>query len=146
MSFDRSDPIDLAALKAEVNTDPLGMGYPLNNVTQIVKLINDPDANLGNETVAETLTVAMLLDVVDMADFDAQQVSDGERRFIESFLGRDLNEDIDRWKVKIRSAFQVNSGTSAAIEALVRRRSRAEVLFDDGTNLRREDWYAARDF
>ncbi len=145
MAFNRNDPSDLATLKAEVETDPLGMGYPLNNVTQIIKLINDPDDNLGNETVAETLTVAMLLDVVDMADFDGPQVSDGERRFIESFLNRDLNEDIDRWKDKIRSAFQVNSGTSNAIAALVRRVSRAEVLFDDGTSLVREDWYAARD-
>lgn len=145
MAFDRGNPADLAALKSEVELDPITMGYDALNPNQLVRLLNDPADNVGGETTAETLNVARLLDVVDMADFDAPQVTDGERRFIESFLNRDFNEDIDRWKAKIQSAFQSNSGTSDAIDALVRPLSRGEVLFGDGTVLTREDWYAARD-
>jgi hypothetical protein len=144
MSFDRSNPADLLALKTEVETDPIAMGYQLNNPTQIVRLLNDPSLNLGGDTVSQELTVALLLDVTDPSDLDAQQVGDGERRFIESFLGRDLGENIDRWKAKIQSAFKVNSPTSLAIGALERPISRAEVLFGVETVLVREDWYAAR--
>ena len=145
MAFDRSSAADKAALKSEVETDPIAMGYPLPQPAQIIKLINDPADNVGGETTTDELTVALLLDVVDMADFDHPAVSDGERRFIESFLNRELGENIDRWRVKIRSAFQANSGTSQAINALVRPLSRAEVLFGEGTVLVREDWFAARD-
>ncbi len=145
MSFNRTDPVDLLALKIEVETDPIGMGYPLNHVTQVIKLINDPADNVGGQTVGQPLNVALLLDVMVMADFDAVQVTDGERRYIESFLNRDLDQDIDRWKAKIQEAFRTNSATAVAIGALVRPMSRAEVLFGEGTVLTRDDWYAARD-
>jgi len=145
MAFDRGSAADLLALKTEVETDPISMGYVLTNVTQLIKQINDPAANVGGDTVAQELNVALLLDVVDTDDFDAPQVTDGERRFIESFLNRDFNENINRWKEKIKLAFRATSGTSQAIDALVRPISRAEVLFGEGTSLTRDDWFAARD-
>jgi len=145
MAFNRNDPVQLLALTNEITQDPLGMGYDIDRVNIGVKLINDPEGNIGGETTAETLTVSMLLDVMDIDDFDSNQVSDGERRFIESFINRDLNQDIDRWKAKIRSAFKTNSTTSGAIAALVRRISRAEFLFGENTQLVKEDWFAARD-
>ena len=85
MAFDRSDSADLLALWNEVTLDPLGFNYNPDGVNDIVKKINDADLNFSLDptaTVAEELTTAMLLDVVDMADFDAPQVTDGERRFI----------------------------------------------------------------
>jgi len=145
MAFNKNDPAQVSALKNEITLDPIAMGYDIDRVNVGLKLINDPANNLGGDTVEEMLTVAMLLDVVDMGDFDSNQVSDGERRFIESFLNRDLNQDIDRWKVKIRSAFKINSTTAQAIAALVRPISRATVLFGANTNLVKEDWFAARD-
>ena len=40
--FDRNDSADLAALKSEVNTDPLGLGYNpgSGDVRNILDLIN----------------------------------------------------------------------------------------------------------
>ncbi len=145
MAFDRTDAAQVAQLKSEIVTDPLSMGYDIDAANAGLKLINDPANNLGGETTAEMLTVSMLLDVMDIGDFDSNQVSDGERRFIESFINRDLNQDIDRWKAKIQAAFKANSTTSDAIDALVRPLSRAEVLFGNDTSLVKEDWFAARD-
>ncbi len=146
MAFDSNNSADLLKLKTEVNTDPISMGYdPAGPTVPLLKLLNEPASNVGGETIAETLTTGILLDVMVISDFDSNQVTDGERRFIESFLGRDFSTDIDQWKTKIQSAFKSNSSTSQAIDSLVRPRSRAEVLFEDGTLISRTDWFAARD-
>ena len=147
MAFDRNDPADLTALWNEVTLDPLSFGYNPDGVNDIVRKINDADLNFSLDptaTVAEKLTVALLLDVIETADFDSPQVTDGERRYIESFMGRELNEDVDRWKAKIQAAFQTNSTTSQAIDALVRNVSRAEKLWGEGTTIVKDDWFAAR--
>jgi len=35
MTFDRTDPADLLALKTEVNTDPISMGYDVNTIFRL---------------------------------------------------------------------------------------------------------------
>ena len=148
MAFNRGNPADLLALKAEVETDPLSMGYASvsNNVTQLLKLINDPSNNVGGETVLGELTPETLLDSVDFAELGGNQVGAGGRRGIHyMFEVAERFENIDRWRQKIIDAFPSNGPTVAAINALSRPLSRAEVLFGEGTDMVREDWYAARD-
>lgn len=147
MAFDRTNPADLAALHAEVNNDPILMGYAavIDNTTQLLKLINDPGNNAGGETAGVQLTVGLLLEHMLPSDFDAVQVSDGERRYIESFLGRDFSLNIERYRPQIVAAFRANSTTVSNLNALSRPLSRAEVLFGEGTVIVRDDWIAARD-
>ena len=142
--FDRTDQASLDALWNERTLDPIGMGYSAND-TQFVNEINDPASNVGNETTFRTLTTGTLLGHIIPADFDAQQVSDGERRYIESFLGREFGSVIEDYRSKIRSAFKLNSTTVANIDSDLRRLSRAEVLFGEDTILTKYDWWAARD-
>jgi len=145
MAFNRGNPADLLALKTEVETDPISMGYTLNNVTQLIKTINDPADNVGGDTTGVVLTTGNLLTAMIPDDLDAQQVGDGERRYIEAFLGRDFNEIIEPYRAQIRNAFKTNSTTVANLDALIQPLSRAEVLFGEDTILVREDWFVARD-
>lgn len=144
MAFDRSDTADLAALKSEVETDPISMGYPLNNPNQIIKIINDPDDNVGNDQVAEDLTTGNLLANIVPSDMEDPQFTEGERTYIHSFTVRGFEEVIEAYRTKIRDMFQSASQTVANLDAMQRTLSRAEVLFGEGTVLVRDDWYAAR--
>lgn len=147
MAFDRTDSADLLALKNEVNNDPISMGYAavIGSTTQLLKLLNDPVNNVGNETTNQTLTPRILLKEMVVADFDSNSVTDGERRYLEAFFNRpDLDESIEEFRAKIRDAFKTNSTTVANIDALIRTLSRAEVLFGEGTVISRDDWLAAR--
>ncbi len=51
--FDAANPADLAALKSEVNTDPISMGYAavINQTQPLLKLLNEPENNVGSETI-----------------------------------------------------------------------------------------------
>jgi hypothetical protein len=145
--FDVNDPVDLAALKSEQANDPVSMGYAaVDGQTQkTLGLFNDADSNVGGETTNLELTTAVLLTAMVPADLGAQQVDDGERRYIESFLNRDFETVIEPWRAQIRDAFRTNSDTVIAIDALFRDISRAEVLFGSGTVISKSDWIAARD-
>jgi hypothetical protein len=147
MAFDQANAANLAALKSEVNTDPVAVGYNATsgNTQALLKLLNDASNNPGGETTNQTLTVGVLLDVMMVSDFDAQQVSDGERRYLEAFMNRDFDVVIEPYRAKIRDAFKSGSTTVNAIDALIRPLSRAEVLFGEGTVISRADWLAARD-
>jgi hypothetical protein len=147
MAFDRNDSADLLALKNEINLDPIGMGYVsvIDSTNLLLKLINNSANNVGGETVAKRLTPELLLDVLVVDDFAGNQVTDGERRFLEVFLNKERTEDIEKYREKIRQTFKTNSATVVALDALVRPLSRAEVLFGENTVIFREDWVAARD-
>ena len=147
MAFDVNDPVDLLALNNEVNNDPLALGYnPDANVNTLLGLLNDPDNNTGGETANQKLTPRVLLSQVVLSDYDSNQVTDGERRYIEAFFNRqNLDEEIEEFREKIRNAFKTNSTTVANIDALVRQLSRAEVLFGAETKISKSDWIAARD-
>ena len=147
MAFDVTDPADLLALQVEQATDPIGMGYAAvdGSTGRTLALFNDPEKNVGGETTNVELTTGVLLDVMVPSDLGAQQVDDGERRYIEALMNRPFDEMIERWRVQIRNAFRTNSATVAAIDALFRTMSRAEVLFGVGTVISKSDWFAARD-
>lgn len=147
MAFDNTNQANLTALKTEVLDDPINMGYAsvIDQTNNLLKLLNNPDNNVGGETTGVNLTPAHLLDALDPSDLASAQVSVGELDFIASFMGRDLDQDIERWRAKIISVLPNNSATETALNALSRTLSRAEVLFGVGTEISREDWFRARD-
>lgn len=146
MAFDRNNPTHLTQLKDEVTNDPLGMGYnPDGNTNQLLRLLNDPDNNVGTETIGKLLTVELLHDALVPQDIDSAQVTDGERRYLESFLCREFEINIERFRTKIRALFQSNSATVTNLDAQTRKKSRAEVLFGVDTIIEPGDWYIARD-
>ena len=142
MAFDRTNPADLAALKTEVNTDPITMGYdPTGSTAQLLKLLNDPAENLGGETAARVFDISALLDALDPADLDAQQTNAHAAQWINTIV---QNGDTEPYKNKFRDLFAANSATVTALDAQVSALSRGEVLFGQATNITREDWFAAR--
>lgn len=153
MAFDRGNPADLLALKTEVNTDPIGMGYAaqLNNTAQLLKLLNDPANNVGGDTSDRVFDSLSLLDALEPGDLEAQQTNAHAAAYTQILVAQfNLGDGIEAYKAKWRSMFQANSATVIALDAQVRLLSRAEVLFDaptftDFTVISREDWAAARD-
>ena len=147
MSFNINDPADLLALKNEVNNDPASMGYAavVDNTSQLLKLLDDPDNNVGGETIEVELTAEVLLDVIDTSDFASNQVDQGERDWIKMCFDYALSGvPIEKYRSKIKGIFQSNSTTNSNIDALLRNLSRAEVLFGAGVSISRSDWIAAR--
>jgi hypothetical protein len=150
MAFDRNDPADLAALKSEVETDPIGMGYAaqLSNTAQLLKLLNEPANNVGGETGNRVFDYAALLDALDPNELDAQQTEGGAGDYIVALMalsGAGRVQDLEPWKQKFRGMFSANGATVTALDAQTSPLSRAEVLFGQGTIITREDWFAARD-
>lgn len=147
MTFDRFNQAHLSALKTEILTDPIAMGYTsvIDNTTQLLKLLNDKVNNVGGETVANILTVELLHEALNQGDLDDPQVTTGKLEYIKSFLARDFNEDIERFRVKITASFKAGSLTVTNLNNQLRALSRAEVLFGEGTYIERQDWFDARD-
>lgn len=143
MAFDRNNAADLAALKLEVETDPIGMGYNPISDQQVIKPINDPDANVGGETVARTFDHFAMLEALDPADLEAQQTNTGAGAYVQALAI--YQGDISSFKAKFRALFAGNSATVTALDAQTRPLSRAEVLFGVDTVITAPDWWAARD-
>ena len=147
--FDATDPADLLALKTEVNTDPIGMGYDVNaNVTTLMRLLNDPANNVGGETVGESFTPRLMLDVLEPGDLTTGgQFTEGEQTWIRLLMesSATLDDDIELFRAKFISVFPANATTVTNLAARLRDLSRAEVLFGEGTTLSNQDWFAARD-
>ena len=143
--FDRTDPADLLALKTEVDTDPICMGYlPVLGTAAMLDLLNNPAKNLGGEIGRVLLTSGVLLDVLVPSDLD--EIDDGERSYIEAMINRDFDTDIERYREQIREALLLDSETVFAMDTLMERISRAEALFGRSTVIGKSDWFAARDF
>ena len=159
MPFDPSDPVqyaaDLAALKNEVETDPVNVGYNLNGQTnKIIFLLNDPDSNTGGlgrgETVNDTLTIRKLWEICADNPDDLTphgQYSAGDQFVMQQVfeISSSLDDDIEWARARIIALFPAQDGIVDAINALTRVKSRAEVLFGDGYFVTTDNWYAARD-
>ena len=150
MAFDRNDAADLLALKTEVNTDPIGMGYdPAGNTTQLLKLLNDPASNVGGDMVAGDITPRIMLrDVIDPGDLTpGGQFEQGELEFVKMVMeiSQLPDDDLSEMRTKLEAVFPANTTTGAAFRALSRAISRAEALFGVDTVISRDDWFAARD-
>ena len=151
MAFDVTNPTDLAALKSEVNTDPIGMGYDPAGPTQaILDLLNDPENNVGNETTGAPLTTRALWEI--SADNSDDLTPHGNFSVGDQFVVQQLFEissgpgdDLSWARTKLRALFPANDGFVTDLDALIRTLNRAEVLFGEGTAISRTDWITARD-
>lgn len=149
MAFDITDPINLLELKNEVANDPISMGYAavVDQTNPLLKLLNDPDNNIGAETAVQEITPEVLIDVIDVAEYGGNQVAQGDRDWVKMVfdLGLFAGADIEKFRTKIKGIFPTNGITNTNIDNLVRPLSRAEVLFGAGTAISKQDWFVARD-
>jgi hypothetical protein len=149
MSFDNTDPVQLALLNAEVNNDPIGMGYAavINTSKQVTKLLNDPDKNVNGDTASRVFDVAAMMDALNPTDYGSQQTSLGTPDYVLTLVNIEGREsrDISIYKTKFRSMFAANSATVTALDAQQADLSRAEFIFGQGTVITTSDWIAARD-
>ena len=153
MAFDRNDPVQLAELKDEMNTDPLGIGYdPLGANQPNVDLINAKNYTVDKPKIsAAAVRSATTLDAYDGVLADKQEWlrwMTGTNGFDEENM--DVTPDLrvqltgdggaSIWAVGERPEME------AAMLALIETAgSRAEVLWGHGTSISTADWAAARD-
>ena len=153
MSFDRNDPADLLALKTEVTTDPLGLGYDTDaNVTQITDIINSKDFTVSKPKISSAL-------VRSTCTYDAYNgLAIDEQEWLTWMTGSNGYEEENMtvtddlrtqlagsgsdsiWAVADRTAM-----VTAMTELIDVHGSRAEVLFGYGTSISTDDWTTARD-
>lgn len=148
MAFDRTDPADLAALKSEVEVDPIGMGYAavIDKTKDLLELLNEPANNVGGETAARVFDVFAMLDAFDPTDLDDNQTVNGAANYVHILVELwNAERSITAYKDKFRSCFAPTSATVVALDAQNAALSRAEVLFGQGTIITKDDWFAARD-
>ena len=146
MAYDINDPADLAALKSEATTDPIGMGYDINGATQqLLKQFNDPALNVNGDVSARAFSAESLMDALDPTEFDSPQTQAEAAQYSHILVEMAAYSDIEPYKAKWRAMFAANSATVAALDSQTSALSRAEVLFGAGTNISRDDWFAARD-
>ncbi len=147
MAFDRSNTIDLQQLYDERTINPISMTYPTND-NQFIKVINDPNDNVGGETIGRVFNVASLLDALDPQNFDAQQTVTDAAVYTQTLVTASQLEGVDiaPYKAKWRNMFAANSSTVVALDAQTTPLSRTEVLWGEGTSLVSDDWVAARIF
>jgi len=145
MTFDVNDSADLAALKTEVNNDPITMGYAavVSQTTLLLKLLNDPANNVGGETAATPLTPETLWDAVDAGEYSGNPLGD-QRGLIDILLNRDPGTNLEPMRAKVLDIFG-NGPTEDALALQTSALSRSEVLFGQGTIISRTDWATARD-
>jgi hypothetical protein len=151
MAFDRTDPADLLALKTEVTTDPIGVGYDVNGATKdILAMLNDAELNPGNETTGAPLTARVLWEI--SADSPDDLTPHGQFSVGDQFVMQQLfeissgpDDDLSWARARVLNLFPANDGIPQAINALLRGLSRAEVLFGTDTIISQQDWFAARD-
>lgn len=148
VSFDRSNPAHLAALKAEIATDPAGMGYvPSGGTVELLAKLNNPALNVGGDTLlrpTEELDIPDIAAVINPSEYAALSAYD--QQWVIMFINRPADEMLRPYQAKFLSLFGAGSVTRAAALALrTKDASRAEVLFGVNTVIAREDWFAARD-
>lgn len=161
MSFDRNNPADLAALKTEVETDPLGLGYDYTsgNTALVVNGINEV------RTVAPTFIASKpnisAADVRAICTYDAyNNLSIDEQEWIRWVTGTNgVQQESLRVTPDLRQALAGDPVANSAIWAASNRNtmnplmlglmdvpaSRAEDLFGYGVRISDVDWTTARD-
>jgi len=155
MSFDRNDPDDLLALKTEINTDPLGLGYDTDgNSAVLVGVINETNpAFIVSKPKISSAAVrsATTFDAYDGVLADAQEWlrwMTGSNGFEEENLivTPDLRTQLTGpGSVSIWAAGETVEMNAAMLALIDIPGSRAEILWGFGTSISEQDWYAARD-
>jgi len=137
--------IDLAALKIELETDPLGIGYALfiadGTIREITRLINEinPAFLVPNDPVTS-------IDLIGAVDIDEYKALTGTGGSIKRDMWRDILQAVSAenaidpnatgLKAQIMGIWDAGGPTRTALIALqTRLGSRAEVLFGTGTTL-----------
>ena len=146
--FDKTDPADLAALKSEVNTDPISMGYVPDAMDDgVIFLINDVASNVGNDQInrpLEEVKMSETAGIIDQTEYDALAAYD--KAWVDSLIARGEDEIMTPYKDKFLAVFGAGSVTRTAATALLPKdATRAEVLFGINTVITNADWVAARD-
>jgi hypothetical protein len=153
MAFDVNDPVDLLALKNEVNNDPLALGYApeSGNVTNIINILNTKNYTVSKPKISAA-------DIRSATTYDAyNNLSIDEQEWIRWMTGSNgfdqenvtVTQDLrDRLTDGTNSIWAAGDRTAmnAAMLALIEvPGSRAEVLFGYGTTLNKNDYTTARD-
>lgn len=155
MSFDRTDPADLLALKTEVNTDPDSLGYNAS-VTQegVLDVINLPRSAYSrpkDKVSSAVIRSGTTYDAYDGLAIDEQEWlrwMTGSNGAVEENMPvtPDLRERLigdggtSIWAPADRTAME-----TVMLAIFTSDGSRAEDLFGVGTSISRDDWIAARD-
>ena len=148
MAFSINKPADLLALKTEIATDPISMGY-VPDITRagVLDRLNDPALNVGGENInkdVEDVDIPEISAVIDSAEFNGLSAYDKE--WVRMFINRPVNERITPYKAKLLSIFIAGSVSRNAMLALLPKpASRAEILFGVNTVITRDDWITSRD-
>lgn len=157
MAFDRTNPVDLLALKNEESLDPIGMGYVAvsGQTKKTLDLFNLAENNVGTtpeDFIGEVFTSEVAMDVIDPTEITVgPKFSEGQARWLEYLFSAadSLGTNFSKFEAKFRDLFAGYAPTSTTLtnlDARNRKLSRVERLFDIGTVISREDWFAARDY
>jgi hypothetical protein len=136
-------PTEISTLSSEIKTDPIMMGYDLEQTGFNLRLLNRGNKNTGGEEVPEKITVFLFLKNVAPADIET--LTPGGTLYLNAVLGQPLETEIDNLMVKLYKFLPTASTTEARLSALTRKLSRAEVLFGEGAVISKSDFLKARD-
>ena len=151
MSFDNTDPVQVAELKSEVETDPIGMGYnPTGGTPPLLGLLNEPESNVGGETIGADFTSDLVMQVIDPDELTvANKFPEGNARWLDYLMSAASSiSNFADFEVKFRALFAnytPSSNTIDALDAELQLISRAEVLWGVDTVITKADWLIARD-
>lgn len=149
MSFNRNDPADLAALKAEATNDPQAIGYTViqdGNTNKFIEEINAKNYTVQKPRISSSdVRAAVTYAAYNNLAIDEQEWirwiapgSTDEDILVTDDIIEQLTNSSTFWAAGDRTAMQ------AAMSALINvPGSRAEVLWGYGTSISREDWLAA---
>ena len=157
MAFDRTNPVDLLALKSEESLDPISMGYAAvsGQTKKTLDLFNLAENNVGTDPedfIGEVFTSEVAMDVIDPVEITVgSKFSEGQARWLGYLFSAadSLGANFSKFEPKFRELFAgyvPASNTLTNLDARNRKLSRAERLFGVGTVISREDWFAARDY
>ena len=101
------------------------MGYNPDITQQVIKPINDPDANVGNETTGAPLTARALWEVAadnpdDLTPHGA--FSEGDQFVMQQLfeISQGPDDDLSWARARVLSLFPANDGIVDSINALLR--------------------------
>ena len=153
MAFDRSNQADLTALKNEVESDPLSLGYnhTSGDVANIVSLINAKNYTVSKPKISSAMIRATCTyDAYNSLSIDEQEWIrwiTGEYGFEEENVPvtQDLRDRLTDGANSIWAAGNRKEMNAAMLALIDVPGSRAEVLFGYGTYIGTQDWTKARD-
>lgn len=149
MAYNPNKAADVAALKTELNTDPVTMGYDLTKLKQAANLINNPDDNASPATVQRgwpDIQMWEILDdgIIDETEYNALSALDKEK--VDAAIDQPPETPLENYRLMFRNSFTAGSTTYTNLVALrTVDGSRADVLWGYGSNVTNKDMRIALD-